>query len=248
VNFRAVVEPGEAATVLALSGDLDMAAGPTAEARLREAFDGAPGRLVVDCSALTFIDSSGIRLLLQADASARSAGVDLTITRPPAGVWRLLERFDLHTRLPFADGPAAVVPPALPPDDAQDGIEREVELDAGLRAPAQGRAAVEAAARGLADELHDILLLLVSEVVTNAVRHGCLDPDDKVRLSLTRGGGAIRVEVEDPGPGIPEPMPGNDDGDDPLRESGWGLVLVNQLASRWGVARDPSRVWFELDV
>ena len=37
--------------------------------------------------------------------------------------------------------------------------------------------------------------------------------------------------------------------DDPLRASGWGLVLVEELADRWGVDHDPrTRVWFEMDV
>jgi anti-anti-sigma factor len=245
MSFRAVVEPGEAATVLALSGDLDMAAAPTAEARLRKAFDGAPGRVVLELSGLTFIDSSGIRLLLQAAAEARSGGVSLVITRPPMSVWRLLERFDLHTRLPFAEGTAPAEPALeLSAPGAPAPMAREVELEAGLMAPALGRAAVEAAALALPDEARDVLLLLVSEVVTNAVRHGSSDPDDRIRLSLIGGAGTIRVEIEDPGPGIPEWMPD----DDPLRESGWGLVMVDRLATRWGIQHDPSRVWFELDV
>ncbi|HXJ65973.1 MAG TPA: STAS domain-containing protein, partial [Actinomycetota bacterium] len=57
--------------VLELSGDLDMAAVDGAETRLRAALASQPGRLVVDLSAVTFLDSSGIRLLLRADELAR---------------------------------------------------------------------------------------------------------------------------------------------------------------------------------
>ncbi|HXJ62705.1 MAG TPA: ATP-binding protein, partial [Actinomycetota bacterium] len=88
---------------------------------------------------------------------------------------------------------------------------------------------------------------LVSEVVTNAVRHGCEGPDDRVRLTLAYRDGSIRIEVEDPGDGIPAATTGGD-GDDHLRESGWGLLMVDRFASRWGTELEPSRVWFELDV
>ena len=98
----------------------------------------------------------------------------------------------------------------------------------------------------LPDAVRDVALLLVSEVVTNAIRHGCEGPGDRVRLSLAHGSGSIRIEVEDPGPGVPDMVTG--DGGDPLRESGWGLVMVDRFASRWGTELDPSRVWFELDV
>jgi anti-sigma regulatory factor (Ser/Thr protein kinase) len=86
--------------------------------------------------------------------------------------------------------------------------------------------------------------LLVSELVTNAVRHAELRPDDLIRLIVDAGDSRLRVEVHDPGGGfVPtEPVP------DPARVSGWGLYLVAELADRWGVESDGStHVWFELD-
>jgi len=241
VTFRAVVEHGEAATVLALAGELDMAAIPDAEAGMREALDDSPGRLVVDLSGVTFLDSSGIRLLLQAVGTARSRGVELAMTRPPEPVWRLLERFHLHERLPFVEGgPSRAAPPEASDDGAAAG-DLDVELDADHRAPGLAR---RAAADAIPGSVRDTALLLISEVVTNAVRHGRTGQADSVRLSVTQQSGRLRVEVEDPGPGVPL----QDPGDDPLRESGWGLVMVDRLATRWGTATDPSRVWFELDL
>jgi hypothetical protein len=50
--------------------------------------------------------------------------------------------------------------------------------------------------------------------------------------------------VHDPGNGFELKAPS----DDPLRASGWGLVLVEELADRWGIDHDPrTRVWFEMD-
>jgi anti-sigma regulatory factor (Ser/Thr protein kinase) len=58
------------------------------------------------------------------------------------------------------------------------------------------------------------------------------------------GTGAVLVEVCDEGPGF-EPI-GRTAGQDDT--SGWGLYLVDQMADRWGVAREDAatRVWFEL--
>jgi anti-sigma regulatory factor (Ser/Thr protein kinase) len=86
--------------------------------------------------------------------------------------------------------------------------------------------------------------LLVSELVTNAIRHAGLDDDDVIRLVVVTGDRMLRIEVCDPGPGFEasDPPP------DPARPSGWGLYLVRELSDRWGVERDEqTRVWFELD-
>ena len=88
--------------------------------------------------------------------------------------------------------------------------------------------------------------LLVSELVTNAIRHAGLHADDVIRLIVVTGEHALRIEVCNPGQGfeVPEPAPAPD----PARRSGWGLYLVRELSDRWGVERDgETRVWFELD-
>jgi hypothetical protein len=53
----------------------------------------------------------------------------------------------------------------------------------------------------------------------------------------------VRAQVSDPGPGF-APTGRNQDLDEP---GGWGLVLVESIAKRWGVERDGrTSVWFEL--
>ena len=99
---------------------------------------------------------------------------------------------------------------------------------------------------GLAERLDDgqleKLRLLVSEVVSNGVRHG--DGAGPIELRITIGDSAVRVEVEDPGHGFrPTPETGPVE-----RNEGWGLLLVERLADRWGVVASGSTlVWFELD-
>jgi serine/threonine-protein kinase RsbW len=86
--------------------------------------------------------------------------------------------------------------------------------------------------------------LLVSELVTNAVRHANLDDGDQILLVIELVANQLRVEVHDPGGGFVPTSPSPD----PARPSGWGLYLVAELADRWGVESDKrTLVWFELD-
>ena len=121
-----------------------------------------------------------------------------------------------------------------------------VRLPSGVTAPTKARAAVSTYVDGDrldGDRLGD-LLLLTSEVVTNAVVHAAPGTDHDVRLLLTRDFGVVRVAVVDPGPDLtPRLRPF-----EPTVPGGMGMVLVNMLAERWGVERRDERtkeVWFE---
>jgi anti-sigma regulatory factor (Ser/Thr protein kinase) len=106
------------------------------------------------------------------------------------------------------------------------------------------RRAVNGIAGQVPSSVREDVALLVSELVTNSVRHGGLSPADRVRLRIDFSGRLIRAEVFDPGPGFPS------GGHEPslLSQSGWGLYLVGQLASRWGIESDGGTlVWFEID-
>jgi anti-sigma regulatory factor (Ser/Thr protein kinase) len=108
------------------------------------------------------------------------------------------------------------------------------------------------AARKALDGLNDVdastrsvLELLTSELVTNAVRHGATDPHEAILLSARRTNGAVRVEVCDEGLTSFDADPA---GTDLMEPGGNGLVLVEALASRWGVHRgQPNCVWFEAE-
>lgn len=89
------------------------------------------------------------------------------------------------------------------------------------------------------------LRLLVSELVTNAVRHaGATAP---VELDVGIGRERIRIEVHDGGGGFRRATPRPRDAGEGY--GGYGLFLVERLASRWGVDTGAgTRVWFELDL
>ncbi len=88
---------------------------------------------------------------------------------------------------------------------------------------------------------------MISELVTNAVRHGARDDADEISLLVRRRGGATRIEVTDPRAGDGLVADGGVDGE--AQRSGWGLPIVAELTDRWGVEGGPGRtcVWCELD-
>jgi anti-sigma regulatory factor (Ser/Thr protein kinase) len=88
-----------------------------------------------------------------------------------------------------------------------------------------------------------IVELLTSELVTNAVRHGASDPHESILFSATRVDGTVRVEVCDEGL---TSFDGEDTETDLMEPGGNGLLLVRELAERWGIDRGrPKCVWFE---
>ncbi|OAA26027.1 anti-sigma regulatory factor (Ser/Thr protein kinase) [Frankia sp. EI5c] len=125
-------------------------------------------------------------------------------------------------------------------------------LTAGFDLPADPRAAGRA--RGLVADLltawgcgsaSEVAKLLVSEIVTNAVRF--VGAREVLRLTVECGSDLIRISVIDGSPLRPVLRAAQDDD-----ESGRGMQLVSALAADWGVVDDPpaagvgKRVWFEL--
>lgn len=119
-----------------------------------------------------------------------------------------------------------------------------VEFEAGPTAAASARNALLALDGRVEEGLLADVRLLVSELVTNSVRHSGARAGDTVQMQVQVTPSTVRVEVADGGRGF-EPTPRDADRS---RPGGWGLYLVNDLADRWGVARNHlTRVWFEMD-
>jgi anti-sigma regulatory factor (Ser/Thr protein kinase) len=126
----------------------------------------------------------------------------------------------------------------------QGAEELDLVLARTVQAPAIARSAIaERCDRlGIDGSLSQSLILLVSEVVSNAVRHSTADPQESVGLLARFTARAIRVTVTDAGEGFtPRPR-------DPSRtHDGYGLYLLEKVAASWGVeSRGDTKVWFEL--
>jgi len=131
--------------------------------------------------------------------------------------------------------PRALIEQSFPPIPAAAGAARVL---------------VEAGTTSLPPDLVDTLVLLVSELITNSVRHAQLGPNDDVGLSVELLPRIIRVVVTDWGIGF-EPTPPFAASQDPLEDAadGWGLRFVDRLADRWGTrSGPPTQVWFELSL
>ena len=119
-----------------------------------------------------------------------------------------------------------------------------LRLERNVRAPMLARAAMTQRCRelDLDASLCQSLILLVSEVVSNAVRHSAGPADAPIELIAAFRQKTIRVTVTDAGQGFtPRPR-------DPGRtHDGHGLYLLEKVSARWGVdARGGTKVWFEL--
>ena len=124
----------------------------------------------------------------------------------------------------------------------------EIEVTAGPQSVAEARAAMAHIAAAYLDErrMEDVQLAL-TEVVTNAVRHGDLRPDrDAIRITVGTRKRSVRLMVDQPtaAEGLQIRGPQRTD-DDEL--GGLGLRLVDHLADNWGHdPGPPGRVWFDV--
>lgn len=113
------------------------------------------------------------------------------------------------------------------------------------------RRSLDELGHALDDDLLYELRLLATELVTNSLRHGGLEPDDSIGIDVEVTATRTRVEVSDNGRGFVaargEIAERQDDDSQPYG-SGWGLRLVERLSDRWGVDRgDSTKLWFEID-
>jgi anti-sigma regulatory factor (Ser/Thr protein kinase) len=127
-----------------------------------------------------------------------------------------------------------------------DALTHRATFELIPEAASQARAVVDRElGRSVPSRVLDDTTLLVSELVTNAVRHALRTGIPQVELRIENELGRIRVVVSDPGDGFAvEPrLPTASE------SSGWGLYLVDRIADRWGViTRDRNEVWFEIDL
>ncbi len=116
-------------------------------------------------------------------------------------------------------------------------------------APSVARHAMAGLAPYLDGAVADNAELLVSELVTNSVRHAGLPEDASIEFSVRASQDVLMVEVADSGQGFEHPLPARPRPVTGAAEAaGWGLFLVDRIADRWGAVQldGETRVWFEL--
>lgn len=117
----------------------------------------------------------------------------------------------------------------------------DIEFDAVLEAPALARAALKDVLVGVDRAVVEVVILLISELVGNAVVHA----RSTARIRVDLGPAILRGEVIDAGTRAPSMREACVDDDD-----GRGLFIVRRLSDRCGWSRlaDGKSVWFEIDL
>jgi anti-anti-sigma factor len=214
---------------------------------LVQAFDGALSdgarRFDLDLREVSFIDSAGMRAMILIERTAREREVELVVVPPPEDVTALLRTAGVTERVNLAPAPSG-----LP--HGKEFVERvELEFPRDPASPAHARAEIrEALSRALEDSQLANVVLLTSELVTNAVVHPKSAREDPIVLRVILYGDGVRVEVEDSGPGFDPAAPVAS-----APDGGRGLFLVDACSTSWGAEREQTergprfRVWFELD-
>jgi anti-sigma regulatory factor (Ser/Thr protein kinase) len=146
----------------------------------------------------------------------------------------------MRASIPMAASPSSAL--AMKPPAAERRCLR-FSIAGGPRAPGHARAWLQTGVVWLPEELQRKLEMLISELVNNSVVHGQASERDVIEIEVRSTPDGVRAQVSDSGPafaprartkGIEEP-------------GGWGLVLVERVAQRWGVERAArTLVWFEL--
>ena len=132
----------------------------------------------------------------------------------------------------------------------------DLTLPPELTSPARARHALNHLEKRFDEHALYTLRLLVSELVTNSVRHARLGSEQVIGVRVLCGSGTVRVEVLDDGWGFPVPDTGHPTGSwqylrnrDPEWPGGWGLSIIDAVADSWGIVRnDRTVVWFEMKI
>src|SRR3954452_19115440 len=106
------VEEESSVVRVALAGELDLGGAERVEEALASAERRAPRLLGIDLRALTFTDSTGLPLVLDADARSRRDGRRLVLVRPPERASSLFGLTRVDERLTMVDDPAEIGEPA----------------------------------------------------------------------------------------------------------------------------------------
>jgi anti-sigma B factor antagonist len=228
---------------LIVAGELDVSTAPELEARIARLCTDGANEVVLDLHELSFMDSTGLRLILACRELCESRGCQFSLTRvqPPvqhlfelsgAIDWLSLHGRALAHRIGRRRSPSRVSSGHRPPD-----LEVTLALDAA--APRSARNYVRDLLRDEPSrEVRERALLLTSEVVTSVVP----TPADQaavcdLRVWLRQD--LVQVEVAAPSELLPTPPP---------EETRYDLILLEELADRWTIDQtDPvATICFEL--
>jgi serine/threonine-protein kinase RsbW/stage II sporulation protein AB (anti-sigma F factor) len=215
--------------LIATAGELDLTTAPDLEAALEHGFPYS--EIELDLAGLTFIDSSGLRLLLSERERARRDGLPFTISGATGPVARVFAISGFDTELEPAESDAVrhETPEALIPPDTGDRFNAVYPAEPPSVSSIRHSLADFARGQGVAEDVIAAAGLAVSEATTNAVVHAYASDDQPGSVAVLAGieDGQLWVTVCDEGRGM-RPRP-----DSP--GLGLGLPLIAQMAASFEV-------------
>ena len=102
-EFRVDVTPERDAVRVSPVGEIDLATAGEVRAQLQELTSAGFTNVILDLRATTFLDSTGLRLVMDTHSAAHRDGIAFAIVAGPAAVHRVFEVAGLSGRLPFVE-------------------------------------------------------------------------------------------------------------------------------------------------
>lgn len=106
-GLRVDLRNGADDVLLSVHGELDLVTAPELEAALERAGPAGRGRLIIDLRGVSFLDSTGLVLLLRHEREAAAGGRRLIVVKGPAHVQRVFDLTGMSERLTMVDEPPA---------------------------------------------------------------------------------------------------------------------------------------------
>jgi anti-sigma B factor antagonist len=238
-------EPQPGRHVVIASGEIDVHAAPSLREMLESVREEASRDLVLDLSAVTFLDSAAIGVLV---GHVKATGGPLTVVCSNENVLRVFEISGLERVLRIRDTLDDVLADELPQDETAQGcvprtLEMRVAPMASELARVRGFAAAAAFRFGLDPRQRYDFTVAANEAVANAIQHGRPCDDETIHVSVAEDDGQLTLTVRDAGMFDLGPLP-----DDPLPESGRGLKLMSNLVDGFALSRNDGHTHVELSM
>ena len=93
---------------ISVAGELDIASAPKVEEELRRTEEQRPEIIIIDLRELEFMDSTGLRAILAADARAKELGARLVVVQGSENIQRVFQVTRLHERVEIVNDPSEV--------------------------------------------------------------------------------------------------------------------------------------------
>jgi anti-sigma B factor antagonist len=113
-RFQVDAQPEPRGMRVRPTGEIDLATVDSIRRKIGECVAAGCERVVLDLRGVTFMDSTGLHLVLDAQAAAREEGWELLVVEGPDSVQRVFEVTGLRDRLPFVEAPPSLTPNPRP--------------------------------------------------------------------------------------------------------------------------------------